>query len=71
MGPPQGISIQTPEQQQCLYKLLGFVFDIAYKLGAENAVADAFSRKPEDTCMMFSNLSCPSFHIVDQLQVQS
>lgn len=36
--------IQTPEQQFYLAKLLGYTYEIIYKPGAQNRVADALSR---------------------------
>lgn len=39
--------IQTPEQQQYISKLLGYVYNIVYKPGKDNTVADALSRLPE------------------------
>ncbi|PNX60975.1 hypothetical protein L195_g052211, partial [Trifolium pratense] len=36
--------IQTPEQQFYLAKLLGYSYEIVYKLGPQNRVADALSR---------------------------
>lgn len=38
-------TIQTPEQQFYLAKLLGFDYDIQYKAGNSNIVADSFSNK--------------------------
>ncbi|XP_028755422.1 uncharacterized protein LOC114714818 [Neltuma alba] len=41
-------TIQTPEQEACLPKLLGYRFTIEYKPGKQNQAADALSRA---TCM--------------------
>ncbi|KAJ1700964.1 hypothetical protein LUZ63_000743 [Rhynchospora breviuscula] len=40
-------TIQTPEQQQFLSKLVGYSYSIEYKSGPSNDVADALSRVPE------------------------
>lgn len=42
-------TIQTPEQQQWAAKLQGFSFNIFYKPGKSNLVADALSRKATDS----------------------
>lgn len=42
-------TIQTPEQQQFLSKLVGYSYTIEYKSGSSNAAADALSRVPEFT----------------------
>ena len=39
--------LSSEEQQKWVTKMLGYDFEIVYKKGKENIVADAFSRKDE------------------------
>lgn len=62
--------IQTPEQQYYLIKLLGYNYEILYKLGKTNATADALSRNllhntPSGTLFV---LSTPSFLILEDIK---
>jgi hypothetical protein len=42
------------EQQKWVTKLFGYDYEIIYKKGKENVVADALSRKYEDEGSLFS-----------------
>jgi hypothetical protein len=56
--------ISSPEQQKLVTKLFGYDYDIIYKKGKDNVVADALSRKYEDEGSLFSL----SFIVPDWLQ---
>lgn len=61
-------TIQTPEQQKWLTKLIGYNFEIHYKPGKENLVADALSRIPEASTGLCATVSSPIFPLFNQLQ---
>jgi hypothetical protein len=60
--------IQTPEQQQYLSKLLGYHYEIPYRLGTTNVVADALSRADLLHHHDFYLLSSPSMVFLDELR---
>src|SRR5271168_3851873 len=45
------------EQQKCVTKMLGYDFEIIYKKGKQNVVADALSRKDEDVEALLCTIS--------------
>lgn len=49
--------IQTPDQQLYARKLMGFKFRIEYKTEASNRMADALSRREDDTAIISEDLS--------------
>jgi hypothetical protein len=57
--------ISSPEQQKWVTKLFGYDYEIIYKKGKNNVVADALSQKYEDQGSLFSL----SFIVPDWLQV--
>jgi len=59
--------VQTPEQQYYLSKLLGYTYEIMYKLGSANRVADALSRLDESLPQMMW-LTVPQCELVTKIQ---
>lgn len=59
--------VQTPEQQFYLAKLLGYSYDIVYKPGAQNRVADSLSRVHEPL-PEFLAIIVPQWEILKKLQ---
>ena len=50
--------------------MLGYDFEIIYKKGKDNVVADALSRKDEDVEGMLCVISLPQFDWVDEAQIE-
>lgn len=62
-------TIQTPEQQKWAAKLQGFSFEICYKPGKTNLVADALSRKhAPDTATLLLTVSSVVPNILQDLR---
>ncbi|MCH80967.1 Ty3/gypsy retrotransposon protein, partial [Trifolium medium] len=59
--------IQTPEQQYYLSKLLGYHYEVQYKPGNTNIVADALSRAPDNSSLLLQ-LTVPQFLFVEELK---
>ncbi|KAL4354641.1 hypothetical protein GQ457_06G032960 [Hibiscus cannabinus] len=58
-------TIQTPEQQRWLSKLIGYNFEICYRPGKMNSVADALSREGSANLMAISH---STFGIVEDVR---
>lgn len=62
-------TIQTPEQQKWLTKLIGYNYEIHYKPGKQNVVADALSRITESPIEgLCATISSPTFPLLTRLQ---
>ena len=60
--------VQTSEQQFYLAKLLGYDYDIQYKAGTSNIVADSLSRRDEPSSGQYLVLSIPHPEFITQLK---
>ncbi|CAM8999301.1 unnamed protein product [Rhodiola kirilowii] len=61
-------NIHTPEQQKWLVKLMGYEFDVRYKPGKDNVVADALSRVPEGSSHSMQGISKPELGVLRALR---
>ncbi|CAH9146476.1 unnamed protein product [Cuscuta epithymum] len=59
--------IGTPDQQKWVVKLLGYDYEIQYRSGASNRVADALSRYPTDVSPTLSVISSTTADIWNQI----
>lgn len=62
-------TIQTPEQQKWLIKLMGYQYEIHYKPKKENVVANALSLMPKGTPdSILATISFPTSPLFDNLK---
>lgn len=59
--------ISTPMQQKWMAKLIGYDYELQYKKGIDNIVADALSRKPEHPVQLCS-LSTLTSPLLEEIQ---
>ena len=60
--------ISSPEQQKWVTKLLGFDFEITYKKGKENVLANALSQLPEQAEV--SAVSLPTSNFLEDIKME-
>ena len=61
-------NISSPEQQKWVTKLLRFDYEITYKKGKENVVADALSQLPEQ--VEFLTVSLPTSDFLKDIKIE-
>ena len=57
--------LATPEQQKCVAKLLGYDYEITYRLGHDNSTVDALSRKLNN--QVLNHLHVPIVSVWDEI----
>ena len=60
--------ISSPEQQKWVTKLLRFDYEITYKKGKENVLADALSQLPEQ--VEVSTVSLPTSDFLEDIKME-
>ena len=60
--------ISSPKQQKRVTKLLGFDYEITYKKGKENVLADALSQLPEQ--VEVSTVSLPTSDFLEDIKME-
>jgi len=61
-------TIQTPEKQKWTTKLQGYDFEILYKPGKQNIVADALSHQETPNLSLLLAMSSPVPNLLQELQ---
>jgi hypothetical protein len=62
--------LSSEEKQKSVTKMLGYDFEIIYKKGKQNMVADALSRKEEDTKGLLYVISIPQFDWAEEARIE-
>ena len=58
--------LSSEEQQKWVTKMLGYEFEIIWKKGKQNVVADALSRRDEDVQALLSTISIIQPHWINE-----
>jgi hypothetical protein len=61
--------LSLEEQQKWVTKMLGYEFEIIYKKGKHNILADALSRKEEETERSLCVISIPQSDWVEEVNI--